>query len=180
MNDAPDPKALGSSQDASALRQPSSQKPMKVAIVAPSLRYVGGQAVQADLLMRLWQNDPEVEVSFIAVDPPLPGVSRLGGAHPGSCAPSSASPFISGTSGAASKTSRSRTSFPRPTGRSCLRPPPHGFLPSRAARKVSSTTAAEKPAITCNAFAQGTSCCRAWTKSSRPRAIWSTSSANSG
>jgi glycosyltransferase involved in cell wall biosynthesis len=45
---------------------------VKVAIVAPSLRYVGGQAVQADLLMRLWQNDPEVEASFIAVDPPLP------------------------------------------------------------------------------------------------------------
>jgi len=45
---------------------------VKVAIVAPSLRYVGGQAVQADLLMRLWQNDPEVKVIFIAVDPPLP------------------------------------------------------------------------------------------------------------
>jgi len=46
---------------------------VKVAIVAPSLRYVGGQAVQADLLMRFWQNDPDVEVKFIAVDPPLPG-----------------------------------------------------------------------------------------------------------
>lgn len=45
---------------------------IKVAIVAPSLRYIGGQAVQADLLMRLWQNDPDIEVSFIAVDPPLP------------------------------------------------------------------------------------------------------------
>jgi len=45
---------------------------VKVAIVAPSLRYVGGQAVQADLLMRLWQNDPDVEASFIAVDPLLP------------------------------------------------------------------------------------------------------------
>jgi glycosyltransferase involved in cell wall biosynthesis len=45
---------------------------VKVAIVAPSLRYVGGQAVQADLLMRLWQDDPDVEVTFIAVDPPLP------------------------------------------------------------------------------------------------------------
>ena len=43
-----------------------------VAIVAPSLRYVGGQAVQADLLLRLWQNDPDAEVTFIAVDPPLP------------------------------------------------------------------------------------------------------------
>jgi L-malate glycosyltransferase len=45
---------------------------LKVAIVAPSLRYIGGQAVQADLLLRLWQNDPDVEVTFIAVDPPLP------------------------------------------------------------------------------------------------------------
>jgi glycosyltransferase involved in cell wall biosynthesis len=50
----------------------SSQKRLKVAIVAPSLRYVGGQAVQADLLMRLWQGDPDVEVTVIAVDPPLP------------------------------------------------------------------------------------------------------------
>lgn len=45
---------------------------IKVAIIAPSLRYVGGQAVQADLLLRLWQNDPDVELTFIAVDPPLP------------------------------------------------------------------------------------------------------------
>lgn len=50
---------------------PSSRK-LRVAIVAPSLQYVGGQAVQADLLMRFWQCDPNVEVSFIAVDPPLP------------------------------------------------------------------------------------------------------------
>jgi glycosyltransferase involved in cell wall biosynthesis len=41
-------------------------------MVAPSLRYVGGQAVQAELLMRLWQGDPDMEVSFIGVDPPLP------------------------------------------------------------------------------------------------------------
>ncbi len=45
---------------------------LKVAIVAPSLRYIGGQAVQADLLIRLWKNDPDVEVSFLDVDPPLP------------------------------------------------------------------------------------------------------------
>ena len=53
--------------------KPEAPTRMKVAIVAPSLRYVGGQAVQADLLMRLWQNDPEVEVCFIGVDPALPG-----------------------------------------------------------------------------------------------------------
>ena len=62
MNAASSPQKGGS----------SSRPRMKVAIVAPSLRYVGGQAVQADLLLRLWQNDPEIEVTFIAVDPPLP------------------------------------------------------------------------------------------------------------
>ncbi len=49
----------------------SSKKRLKVAIVGPSLNYVGGQSVQADLLLRFWQDDPDVEVSFIAVDPPL-------------------------------------------------------------------------------------------------------------
>jgi glycosyltransferase involved in cell wall biosynthesis len=42
---------------------------LKVAIVAASLQYVGGQSVQADLLLRRWQNDPEVEARFIPIDP---------------------------------------------------------------------------------------------------------------
>jgi L-malate glycosyltransferase len=50
----------------------NSVRKLKVAIVAPSLRYVGGQAVQADLLLRLWRDDPDIEISFIAVDPALP------------------------------------------------------------------------------------------------------------
>jgi glycosyltransferase involved in cell wall biosynthesis len=58
----------------SATANASAKERIKVAIVAPSLRYVGGQAVQAELLMRMWQGDPDVEVSFIAVDPPLPRV----------------------------------------------------------------------------------------------------------
>jgi glycosyltransferase involved in cell wall biosynthesis len=50
-----------------------SPKPtFQVALVAPSLRYVGGQAVQADLLMRNWRDDSEVAARFIAVDPRLP------------------------------------------------------------------------------------------------------------
>jgi glycosyltransferase involved in cell wall biosynthesis len=49
----------------------SAKKRLKVAIVGPSLNYVGGQSVQADLLLRLWRDDPDVEVTFIAVDPPL-------------------------------------------------------------------------------------------------------------
>src|SRR5271169_4023240 len=52
----------------------NSAKRLKVAIVAPSLRYVGGQAVQADLLLRLWRDDPDVEMSIIAVDPRLPRI----------------------------------------------------------------------------------------------------------
>jgi glycosyltransferase involved in cell wall biosynthesis len=60
-----------------------SGKRIRVAIVAPSLRYVGGQAVQADLLMRLWQDDPEIEVSFIAVDPPLPRILAWAEGIPG-------------------------------------------------------------------------------------------------
>jgi len=50
----------------------SLHKRLKVVMVAPSLRYVGGQAVQADLLLRLWQGDPDVGVTFIGVDPPPP------------------------------------------------------------------------------------------------------------
>jgi len=45
---------------------------VRVALVAPSLRYVGGQAVQADLLMRNWKEDSEVDARFVAVDPPFP------------------------------------------------------------------------------------------------------------
>jgi glycosyltransferase involved in cell wall biosynthesis len=46
--------------------------PLRVIIVAASLRYVGGQSVQADLLLRNWQNDPAVKARFIPIDPPFP------------------------------------------------------------------------------------------------------------
>ena len=55
----------------SAAPNPQTSK-LNVSIVAPSLRYVGGQSAQADLLLRLWQHDPDINVSFLAVDPPLP------------------------------------------------------------------------------------------------------------
>jgi L-malate glycosyltransferase len=45
---------------------------IRVAFVAPSLRYVGGQSVQADLLLRNWKDDPEVKASFVPVDPVPP------------------------------------------------------------------------------------------------------------
>ena len=53
-------------------RNGKSFRPLRVAIVAASSRYVGGQSVQADLLLKRWQNDPEVEASFIPIDPMFP------------------------------------------------------------------------------------------------------------
>ena len=50
--------------------------PLRIALVAASLRYVGGQSVQADLLLRSWQNDPEVEAHLIPIDPQFPRFLR--------------------------------------------------------------------------------------------------------
>jgi L-malate glycosyltransferase len=51
---------------------PEPGRPLRVALVAASLRYVGGQSVQADLLLRQWQNDPKISASIIEVDPVFP------------------------------------------------------------------------------------------------------------
>jgi glycosyltransferase involved in cell wall biosynthesis len=55
----------------SVRRRTATDSRIQVAFVAPSLRYVGGQAVQADMLVRNWKDDPDVAVRFIAVDPRL-------------------------------------------------------------------------------------------------------------
>jgi glycosyltransferase involved in cell wall biosynthesis len=57
-----------------AFRRPGDSRvvPLRVAIVAASLRYVGGQSAQADLLVSKWRNDPEVEARLIPIDPPFP------------------------------------------------------------------------------------------------------------
>jgi len=52
----------------------SARKPLRVAMVAASMRYVGGHSVQADLLIRSWRGDPAVEARFIPVDPAFPRV----------------------------------------------------------------------------------------------------------
>jgi glycosyltransferase involved in cell wall biosynthesis len=56
---------------------------MRVAIVAASLRYVGGQSVQADLLLRHWQDDPAVEAWLIPIDPRFPRLLAWADAVPG-------------------------------------------------------------------------------------------------
>lgn len=55
---------------------------LRVAIVGPSLRYVGGQSVQADLLLRHWDTDAELCATFIPVDPSFPAGLRWVGRVP--------------------------------------------------------------------------------------------------
>ena len=50
--------------------------PLRVLIVAPSLDIMGGQAVQAARLLARFREEPSVEVSFLPVNPRLPGVLR--------------------------------------------------------------------------------------------------------
>ena len=61
----------------------TSHSPVRVTIVAASLRYVGGQSVQADLLLRHWQRDPEVQAEFVPIDPPFPRGLRWVAGIPG-------------------------------------------------------------------------------------------------
>lgn len=53
-------------------RPQGSQHRMRVVLVAPSTRWIGGHSVQADLLIRLWKDDPDVEARFIPINPDLP------------------------------------------------------------------------------------------------------------
>ncbi len=69
---ADEQKTLESPEVSGLQKGPSAPRPVRVAIVGPSLRCLGGQSVQADLLMRHWQGDPAVEARFIPIDPEMP------------------------------------------------------------------------------------------------------------
>jgi glycosyltransferase involved in cell wall biosynthesis len=47
---------------------------LKVAIVAPSMRILGGQAVQAERLVRAWDGDPDVTAWLVPINPMPPGI----------------------------------------------------------------------------------------------------------
>ena len=51
-------------------------RPLRVLIVAPSLDILGGQAVQAARLLERLREEPTLEVSFLPVNPRLPGPLR--------------------------------------------------------------------------------------------------------
>ena len=59
----------------SRARKPLS-KQLTVAIVGPSLNYVGGQSVQLDLLLRHWSGNSDLDAAFIPVDPEFPAGLR--------------------------------------------------------------------------------------------------------
>jgi glycosyltransferase involved in cell wall biosynthesis len=52
---------------------PTSRRPIELLVVGPSLhQWLGGQEVQADLLVRKWSDDQEVRVAFVAHNPTPP------------------------------------------------------------------------------------------------------------
>jgi glycosyltransferase involved in cell wall biosynthesis len=51
-------------------------RPLQIALVAPSLRILGGQSIQADRLLRAWADDPEVHAWLVPHDPLPPGPFR--------------------------------------------------------------------------------------------------------
>ena len=55
----------------------STQKPIRLLLVAPALRILGGQAVQANYLLEHLSHEPGFEVSFVPHNPRLPGPLRL-------------------------------------------------------------------------------------------------------
>ncbi len=61
-----------------AARPAGNVVPLRVLIIAPSPRFVGGQAVQASRLVECLRGDPGLEVDLQYIDPPLPrGLSWL-------------------------------------------------------------------------------------------------------
>jgi L-malate glycosyltransferase len=51
-------------------------RPLRVALVAPSTGILGGQAVQADRLLRAWQDDEDVEAWLVPINPVPPSALR--------------------------------------------------------------------------------------------------------
>jgi glycosyltransferase involved in cell wall biosynthesis len=51
-------------------------RPLRVALVAPSIGILGGQAVQAERLLRAWHDDQDVEAWLVPINPNPPGALR--------------------------------------------------------------------------------------------------------
>jgi glycosyltransferase involved in cell wall biosynthesis len=58
------------------MKPPARTRPLRVALVAPTIGILGGQAVQADRLLGAWKGDPDVEAWLVPVNPTPPGFLR--------------------------------------------------------------------------------------------------------
>jgi glycosyltransferase involved in cell wall biosynthesis len=66
-------RSRAKSTDAILSRDQSISRPVRVLIVAPSLRTIGGQSTQAAILLDHLAAEPTVEPSFLPSDPRMPG-----------------------------------------------------------------------------------------------------------
>jgi glycosyltransferase involved in cell wall biosynthesis len=57
-------------------RSPDGSRRLRVAMVAPSLGILGGQAVQAQRLLAGWKDDPDIEAWLVPINPVPPGPFR--------------------------------------------------------------------------------------------------------
>jgi len=57
-----------------AVSSGGSSRPVGVAIVGPSTRWIGGQGAQANLLLRHWEKGQDVRPFFVPIDPQLPSL----------------------------------------------------------------------------------------------------------
>jgi glycosyltransferase involved in cell wall biosynthesis len=51
---------------------PDAPRPLRVLVVGPSMDAIGGQSVQADLILRRLRDEPSLEMSFQPINPRLP------------------------------------------------------------------------------------------------------------
>jgi glycosyltransferase involved in cell wall biosynthesis len=65
-------KARGEKKQVKVFGAAAAGEPLRVALVAPSLRALGGQSVQASLLLRQWKSDAALQVRFVPTDPEFP------------------------------------------------------------------------------------------------------------
>src|SRR5438128_2977299 len=60
----------------SAAQAEAVPKRLRVCIIAASLDILGGQAIEAQRILRGMRDEPSVEMSFLPINPRLPGVLR--------------------------------------------------------------------------------------------------------
>ena len=65
------------SQETRLARESEFQKSVRVLLIAPSLRIIGGQSIQASRLQRYLEQEPGIQISFLSVDCRLPSFLRI-------------------------------------------------------------------------------------------------------